>query len=63
MRRRFTTGADMIGGFANNLTWQLAGPNDQTTSTLVDFTFIQPLLRNAGRDVVMERLTLAERAR
>ncbi len=61
MRRRFTTGADMIVGFANNLTWQLAGPNDQTTSTLVDFTFIQPLLRNAGRDVVMERLTLAER--
>ncbi|MFN9987718.1 MAG: hypothetical protein ACK52S_19375 [Pirellula sp.] len=60
-RRKFTTGADMIVGVANNLTWQLAGPNDQGANTIVDFGIVQPLLRAAGRDVVMERLTLAER--
>lgn len=61
LRRQFTTGADMIVGFANTLTWQLAGPDTQTATTLLDFSFVQPLLRGAGRDVVMERLTLAER--
>ncbi|MFM8571040.1 MAG: hypothetical protein ACKOAU_05530 [Pirellula sp.] len=61
LRRQFTTGADLIVGFANNLTWQLAGPDTQTANSLIDFSFIQPLLRGAGRDVIMERLTLAER--
>ena len=61
LRRQFTTGADMIVGFANTLTWQLAGPDTQSATSLIDFSFIQPLLRGAGRDVVMERLTLAER--
>jgi hypothetical protein len=61
LRRQFTTGADLIVGFANNLTWQVAGPNSQTANSLIDFSFVQPLLRGAGRDVIMERLTLAER--
>ena len=30
-------------------------------SSLLDFTLMQPLLRRAGRDRIMERLTLAER--
>lgn len=61
MQRSFATGADLIVGFANNLTWQLSGPNNQSATTLLDFSLIQPLLRQAGRDVVLERLTLAER--
>jgi hypothetical protein len=61
LRRTFNNGADMIVGLANSLTWQLSGPDTQSANTLLDFTFVQPLLRNAGRDVVMERLTLAER--
>lgn len=61
LRRQFTTGGDLIVGFANTLTWQLAGPNTQSANSLIDFSFIQPLLRGGGRDVIMERLTLAER--
>jgi hypothetical protein len=61
LRRRFTTGADLIVGMANNITWNLTGPTTESASSLVDFTFFQPLLRNGGRDVVLETLTLAER--
>ncbi len=61
LQRQFTNGADLIVGFANSLTWQLAGPDTQSATTLLDFSLIQPLLRGGGRDVVMERLTLAER--
>ena len=61
MRRRFATGADLVVGLANSITWQVSGPNNQSATTLLDFSLIQPLLRQAGRDVVLERLTLAER--
>jgi hypothetical protein len=61
LQRQFTTGADLVIGFANSLTWQLAGPDTQAASTVIDFSLIQPLLRGGGRDVIMERLTLAER--
>jgi hypothetical protein len=61
MQRRFATGADLVVGIANSITWQLSGPDTQSANTILDFTFIQPLLRQAGRDVVLERLTLAER--
>lgn len=61
MQKRFATGADLLVGFANDISWQIAGPNTQSARTLLDFSLIQPLLRQAGRDVVLERLTLAER--
>ncbi len=61
LQRQFTNGADLIVGFANSMTWQLAGPDTQSATTLLDFSLIQPLLRGGGRDIVMERLTLAER--
>jgi hypothetical protein len=61
LQRQFNNGADLIIGFANTMTWQLAGPNTQTATSLLDFSLLQPLLRGGGRDVIMERLTLAER--
>lgn len=61
LQRQFNNGADLVIGFANSLTWQLAGPDTQAATTVLDFSLIQPLLRGGGRDVVMERLTLAER--
>ncbi|MCL4204348.1 MAG: TolC family protein [Pirellulaceae bacterium] len=59
--RLFSTGSELVVGFANSLVWQFAGPNDYSTSTVLDLTLIQPLLRGAGRDRVLERLTLSER--
>lgn len=61
MQRGFVTGADLVVGMANSIVWELSGPNSQSATTVLDFTLIQPLLRGAGRDRVMERLTLSER--
>lgn len=61
MRRAFTTGSTLVVGLANSLVWQFSGPDDYRGNTLIDFALVQPLLRNAGRDRIMERLTVAER--
>ena len=56
------TGGDFVVGFANSLVWQFAGTDDYQGTTLLDFSLLQPLLRAGGRTVVLERLTIAERA-
>jgi len=60
---KFTaTGGELVVGLANSLVWQFAGPDNYTSSTLLDFSLVQPLLRRGGRTVVLERLTIVERA-
>lgn len=61
MQRSFATGADLVVGLANSIVWELSGPNTQSANTVLDFALVQPLLRGAGRDRVLERLTLSER--
>ena len=61
MRRSFATGADLVVGLANSLIWNF-GDNNFGGIALLDLGFIQPLLRQAGKDRVMEQLTLSERA-
>ncbi|QDV64354.1 hypothetical protein Mal65_35080 [Crateriforma conspicua] len=61
LQRSFATGGELVAGVANSIVWELSGPNAQSASTVLDFSLIQPLLRNAGRDRVLERLTLSER--
>ncbi len=61
LQRSFATGADLVVGVANSIVWELSGPNSQSATTVLDFTLLQPLLRGAGRDRILERLTLAER--
>jgi hypothetical protein len=56
-----TTGSELAVNFANSLVWQFSGPDDYSTNTLIDFALFQPLLRNAGRDRILERLTISER--
>ncbi len=60
--RLTATGGELVVGFANSLVWQFSGNNNYDSTTLLDFTLIQPLLRSGGRTVVLERLTIAERA-
>jgi hypothetical protein len=55
------TGGELVVGLANSLVWQFAGPNNYTSTTLLDFSLVQPLLRAGGRARVLERLTIAER--
>jgi hypothetical protein len=61
MSKLSTTGGTLLVDFANSLVWQFSGPDDYTGNTLIDFALVQPLLRDAGRDRVLERLTRAER--
>ncbi|MEP3929621.1 hypothetical protein [Rhodopirellula bahusiensis] len=61
LSRQFATGANLLVNFANEVVWNLNGPDTRTTSTVLDFTLLQPLLRGAGRDRIMELLTLSER--
>lgn len=61
LNRLTATGGEMVVGLANTLVWQFSGPNDYSGMTLLDFSIVQPLLRNGGRVRIMERLTVAER--
>ncbi len=61
LRRRLATAGELLVGFANSLVWQFAGPDTNFTTSLVNLSLVQPLLRGAGRDVALEQLTIAER--
>lgn len=61
-RRSFATGADLVVGVANSLVWNFDGSDTFTPTTLLNVGFIQPLLRRAGRDRILEQLTLSERS-
>ncbi len=61
MQKAFTSGATLVVGLANQLVWEFSGNNNYQGTTLLDFALVQPLLRNAGRDRVLERLTVSER--
>ncbi|WP_419193975.1 hypothetical protein [Novipirellula herctigrandis] len=61
LERQFATGAELVVGVANNIVWELSGPDTQSVTTLLDFSLVQPLLREAGRDKILEGLTFSER--
>ena len=61
MRRNFATGGNLLVGLANEIVWNLGDSSANTTANILDFTLLMPLLRNAGRDKVMEGLTQSER--
>lgn len=59
---RFAAGGELLVGFANSFVWQFAGPDTNFSTSLINFNLVQPLLRQGGRQVVLERLTRAERS-
>ena len=61
LRKLTATGGELVVGAANSLVWQFAGPDQYTAFSILDFSFMQPLLRAGGRAVVLENLTQAER--
>ncbi len=60
-QRRFATAGELVAGFANTFVWQFAGPDQAASASLASFAFLQPLLKNGGKVIGLERLTLAER--
>ena len=61
MQRRFATAGQLLVGFANSFVFEFTGSSTNLATSLVNFSFIQPLLRGAGRDVALEGLTFEER--
>ncbi len=61
LRKLGISGATFAAGLANSIMWNFAGPNTNSVTSLIDFSVIQPLLRNAGRERILESLTQAER--
>ncbi len=59
--KSFATAGELVVGFLNSITFEFFGPDDNFTSSLLNFSLVQPLLRRAGRAVALEQLTLAER--
>ena len=60
-RKAFIGGGELVAGFANRLVWNFHGPNTSSAFSIFDFSLLQPLLRGAGRERILTRLTLAER--
>ncbi len=61
LRKAGITGSTLVVAFANSLLWEYSGSDSTVGFGSLSFELIQPLLRNAGRDVIMESLTDAER--
>ncbi len=61
MSRLLPTGAQFAAELANNTLWLFSGPSGSGTATTVAYSLVQPLLGGAGREVVLEDLTQAER--
>lgn len=57
----YAAGGQLVVDLANTIVWQFSGANSDVNATLLDFSFIQPLLRLGGRARILERLTLVER--
>jgi hypothetical protein len=55
------TGGQWVVELVNNTIWLFGGGNETATASTLSFALTQPLLRGAGRKVVLENLTQAER--
>ena len=62
LRKAGVAGSSLLVSLANDLVWTFPGSVSPSIGTLFSWSFTQPLLRGAGRDVVMESLTQSERS-
>ncbi len=61
LQKEFAAGGELSVGILNQFTWNFFGPNTSANNTLLNLSFVQPLLRGGGRAVALERLTIVER--
>ena len=61
-QRKFATAGELLVGFANSFVVEFGESGANFASSLANFSFVQPLLHSAGRDVALEQLTFVERA-
>jgi len=57
-----SSGGDLLASFANQFLWDFKSHSlTSSTGSLLNFTFLQPLLRLSGKDIALEALTQTER--
>jgi len=61
-RRKLAGAGELLVGFANSFVFEFTGGDTNFAASVANFSFIQPLLRGAGRDIALEQLTFVERA-
>ena len=49
LNKRFATAGEMVAGIANAFTWEFTNGNVNFAGSLLSSSFVQPLLRGAGR--------------
>lgn len=59
--KTFAAGGQLLVNFANSFVWEFTGKNYSPSSN-ISLTFLQPLIRDFGRQVRMEALTQGERS-
>jgi outer membrane protein TolC len=60
MRQRFASGGQLLADFSNAMVWEFSG-GGMSTSSLLSFQYLQPLMRGAFREIQLEPLTQTER--
>lgn len=61
VRRQLATAGEIVIGFVNSFVWQFSDGKSNFSTSLLNFSLVQPLLRGAGRQIALEQLTIAER--
>lgn len=59
-RHQFASGGQLLADLSNAMVWEFSGGNI-SSSSLLSFQFLQPLMRGAFREVQLESLTQSER--
>ncbi len=61
-RKTFATAGQLLVGLANSFVFTFTGNNTDFGVSILNFSLVQPLLRNGGRIIALETLTIVERA-
>ncbi|MEX0725836.1 MAG: TolC family protein, partial [Planctomycetaceae bacterium] len=61
IRQALPAGGEWAVQLANNTLWLFSGDNQTSTSSLLSYSIVQPLMQGAGRKVVLASLTQQER--
>jgi hypothetical protein len=61
LNRQLSTAGTILASIANTFTWEFTQGDFNFASSIISASITQPLLRGAGKDIALERLTLSER--
>ncbi|MDO4574628.1 MAG: TolC family protein [Planctomycetia bacterium] len=63
LSKNLATGGNFVAGIANSIVWTCGGgESSKVSTTLLNMSLLQPLLRYGGRAYALENLTQAERS-